>query len=47
MEYYTVDLKDVVEDAVSATGQLVNDRKIRMQVHLPDHHGPSKGIATN
>jgi Na+/proline symporter/signal transduction histidine kinase len=38
-----LDLKDVVEDAVSATGQLVNDRKIRMQVHLPDLSRPIEG----
>ncbi|HSO20670.1 MAG TPA: ATP-binding protein, partial [Desulfosarcina sp.] len=32
----TVDLKDVVEDAVSATGQLVAEKRIRLQVHLPE-----------
>jgi signal transduction histidine kinase len=31
-----VDLKAVIEDAVSATGQLVADKQIRMQVHLPN-----------
>ncbi len=30
-----IDLKTVVEDAVSATGQLVADRQIEMQVSLP------------
>jgi signal transduction histidine kinase len=30
-----IDLKAVVEDAVSATGQLVADRQIEMQVSLP------------
>jgi signal transduction histidine kinase len=37
-----VDLKDVVEDAVSATGQLVDDRHIDMQVNLPQE---SRSIA--
>jgi signal transduction histidine kinase len=31
-----VDVKDVVADAVSATGQLVADKHIRMRVNLPD-----------
>ena len=38
-----VDLKDVVEDAVSATGQLVADKRIRMQVNLPDASRPIEG----
>ena len=38
-----VDLKDVVEDAVSATGQLVADKRIRMQVNLPDASRPVEG----
>jgi signal transduction histidine kinase len=33
----------VVEDAVSATGQLVADKRIRMQVHLPDTSRPIQG----
>ncbi|WP_319409981.1 sensor histidine kinase [uncultured Desulfosarcina sp.] len=32
----SVDLKDVVQEAVSATGQLVADKRIQMQVYLPD-----------
>jgi signal transduction histidine kinase len=39
----SVDLKDVVEDAVSATGQLVDDRHIQMRVHLPETTRPIKG----
>ena len=39
----SVDLKDVVEDAVSATGQLMADKQIRMQVHLPDASRPIEG----
>ena len=39
----SVDLKDVVEDAVSATGQLTADKQIRMQVHLPDASRPIEG----
>ena len=39
----SVDLKDVVEDAVSATSQIVNDRQIQMQVHLPDISRSVKG----
>jgi signal transduction histidine kinase len=31
----SVDLKDVVNEAVSATGQLVADKQIHMQVYLP------------
>ena len=38
-----MNLKDVVEDAVSATGQLVADKRIRMQVHLPDTSRPIQG----
>lgn len=32
-----VDIKAVVNDAVSSTRQLVNDRDIKMQVRLPDN----------
>jgi signal transduction histidine kinase len=32
-----LDIRDVISDAVSATGQLVADKNLRMQVHLPDH----------
>lgn len=32
----TVDLKDVVNDAVSATGQLITEKEITINVHLPD-----------
>lgn len=39
----SVELKDVVEDAVSATGQLVDDRHIQMRVHLPETTRPIKG----
>jgi Na+/proline symporter/nitrogen-specific signal transduction histidine kinase len=39
----SVDMKDVVEDAVSATGQLVDDRHIQMRVHLPETTRPIKG----
>ena len=39
----TVDLKDVAEEAVSATGQLVADKRIRMQVNLPDASRPILG----
>ena len=38
-----VDLKDVLEDAVSATGQLVADKQIRMHVHLPEKSQPIDG----
>ncbi|BBO66963.1 sodium:solute symporter [Desulfosarcina alkanivorans] len=38
-----LDLKDVVQEAVSATGQLVDDRQIRMQVHLPETSHPIQG----
>ncbi|MFO7715655.1 ATP-binding protein [Desulfosarcina sp.] len=37
------DLKDVVEEAVSATGQLVAEKQIRMQVLLPDGSVPVEG----
>jgi signal transduction histidine kinase len=39
----SLDLRDVVEDAVSATGQLVADKRIRMQVHLPESSRPIEG----
>jgi signal transduction histidine kinase len=39
----TVDLKDVVEDAVSATGQLVAEKQIQMRVHLPERSQPVQG----
>jgi Na+/proline symporter/signal transduction histidine kinase len=32
----SIDLKEVVQDAVSATGQLVAEKRIRMEVHVPD-----------
>ena len=39
----TVDLKDVIEEAVSATGQLVTEKQLDMRVHLPDGISPVKG----
>ena len=39
----SVDLKDVVQEAVSATGQLVADKRIQMQVYLPDSSRPIPG----
>jgi signal transduction histidine kinase len=39
----SIDLKDVIHDAVSATGQLVTDKRIRMEVHLPDDSQPIDG----
>ncbi|BBO87363.1 sensor histidine kinase [Desulfosarcina ovata] len=38
-----VDLKEVVEDAVSATGQLVADKKIDLRLHLPHASRPVDG----
>jgi Na+/proline symporter/nitrogen-specific signal transduction histidine kinase len=38
-----VDLKDVVNEAVSATGQLVADKQIGIHVHLPDTSHPIEG----
>jgi signal transduction histidine kinase/Na+/proline symporter len=38
-----VDLKDVVQDAVSATGQLVAEKNIQMIVQLPDASRPIDG----
>ncbi len=38
-----VDMKDVVTDAVSATGQLVADKHIHMQVTVPDTSHPVHG----
>ncbi|WP_419655378.1 two component system sensor histidine kinase [Desulfosarcina variabilis str. Montpellier] len=38
-----VDLKAVVQDAVSATGQLVAEKNIQMNVHLPNSSRPIDG----
>jgi signal transduction histidine kinase len=39
----SVDLKDVLNDAVSATGQLVAEKRLHMDVHLPDNSRPVQG----
>ncbi len=39
----SVDMKDVIEDAVSATRQLVDKQQIQMQVHLPEKSHPIQG----
>lgn len=38
-----VDLKTVIQDAVSATGQLVAEKNIQMKVHLPNGSRPIDG----
>ena len=39
----SVNLREVIEEAVSATGQLVAEKKIDMQLHLPDEVQPLEG----